>query len=208
MLINMTLDEFLTEAASATPAPGGGSVSALVGALGAALTSMVCELTTEKDADQATLAQVAQAKTEAMALMDSLKQAVDRDTQVFNKVMDAYRMPKATDEEKQRRSAAIQNSLKEAADEPCRAAELSLEVMKKAHIMLKIGNKNAASDAAVAGLLAHAALHGALYNVKINIGVIKDAEYVSSMKRRSDALIAESDQLLVSLKTLAAEIIG
>lgn len=208
MLINMTLNEFLSEAASATPAPGGGSVSALVGALGAALTSMVCELTTEKDADQATLSQIAQIKAEVLGLMDDLKQAVDRDTQVFNKVMDAYRMPKATDEEKQKRSSAIQNSLKEAADEPCRAAELCLEVMKKAHVMLKIGNKNAASDAAVAGLLAHAALHGALYNVQINVGAIKDADYAGSMKRRSETLISESDRLLVNLKSLAAEVIG
>ncbi|HMM22891.1 MAG TPA: cyclodeaminase/cyclohydrolase family protein [Selenomonadales bacterium] len=208
MLINMTLKDFLAEAASATPAPGGGSVSALVGALGAALTSMVCELTTEKDADPAALAQVAQTKTEVLALMDSLQQAVDRDTQVFNKVMDAYRMPKATDAEKQVRSAAIQNSLKEAADEPCGAAALCLEVMKKASAMLRIGNRNAASDAAVAGLLAHAALHGALYNVKINIGAVKDADYTDRMKRRIDALTAESDQLLASLKALAAEVIG
>lgn len=208
MMINMTLSEFLAETASNSPAPGGGSVSALVGALGAALTCMVGSLTTEKDADAATLAKVAGTKAEALRLMEELKGAVDKDTEVFNRVMAAYKLPKATDEEKQARTAAIQTALKGAADEPFRAAGLCLEVMKQALVMLKHGNKNAASDAVVSGLLAHAALYGALCNVKINLNFIRDADYGAAMNERTHALTAAGDALLADLKSLEAEIIG
>lgn len=208
MLIKMSLEDFLAETASASPAPGGGSVAALVGALGAALAAMVGELTGGKDAEPAALALVADARRETGRLLAELKQAVDRDTAVFNKVMDAYRLPKASDGEKSARSAAIQAALKEAAEEPLRAAGYCLEVMGQALIMLENGNKNAASDAAVAGLLGHAALHGSLYNVKINIAAIKDAAYAEAMKRRADALAAEADSLQARIQRLAAEVIG
>jgi len=194
MLINMTMNEFLTETASSSPAPGGGSVSALVGALGAALTLMVCELTTGKD--DSDLTRLAATKAEASRLQEELKQMVDRDTVVFNKVMAAYKMPKASDAEKQVRSASIQETLKAAAEEPFRAAAMCLEVM------------NAASDAAVAGLMAYAALHGALYNVRINISAVKDDAYTATMRDRSQALADEADRILANLKKMAAEIIG
>ncbi|MDR3589116.1 MAG: cyclodeaminase/cyclohydrolase family protein [Negativicutes bacterium] len=206
MLINLTLDQFLAETASASPAPGGGSVSALVGALGAALAAMVCELTSSKE--EAVLTQLAAARNEASRLQEELKQAVDRDTVVFNKVMTAYKLPKASEEEKRVRAASIQDALKAAADEPCRAAELGLEVLKQAVTMLQIGNRNAASDAAVSGLMAHAALHGALYNVRINIGAIKDETYTAAMRVRCHALATEADLVAADLKQLAAEVIG
>ena len=208
MLVKMTLSEFLAETASNSPAPGGGSVSALVGALGAALTAMVGSLTTEKDADAESLAKVAAIKAEAVRLMNSLEAAVDRDTEVFNGVMAAFKLPKATDEEKAARTAAIQAALKGAADEPFSAAALCLDVMKQANAMLKLGNKNAASDAVVSGLLAHAALYGSLCNVKINLNSIKDADYVAKMKERVSALAAESETLLKTLKAQEAEVIG
>jgi methenyltetrahydrofolate cyclohydrolase len=206
MLINMTMNEFLTETASSSPAPGGGSVSALVGALAAALTLMVCELTTDKD--DSDLVRLAAVKAEASQLQEELKQMVDRDTIVFNKVMAAYKMPKASDAEKQVRSVSIQEALKAAADEPFRAAGMCLEVMNQAVTMLEIGNRNAASDAAVAGLTSYAALHGALYNVRININAVKDDAYTATIRDRSQALADEADRMLANLKKMAAEIIG
>jgi formiminotetrahydrofolate cyclodeaminase len=123
-------------------------------------------------------------------------------------VMAAFKMPKATDEEKEARSEAIQEALKEAAELPYETALLCLDVMNMAFDMLKAGNKNAASDASVSGLLGYAALNGALYNVKINLNSIKDAEYVSEMKKKVEGLISESEELLLKIKAESAEIIG
>ena len=208
MLINMTLNDFLDETASGSPAPGGGSVSALVGALGAALSSMVCELSIGKEIESETRKKIQGASKISRDLITSLKEGVDRDTEVFNKVMEAFKMLKSSDEEKQKRTASIQHALMEAADEPYETALLCVDVMNVAYDMLKIGNKHAASDASVSGFLAYAALNGAIYNVKININSIKDIEYVSKMRSRVESLILEGEELLSKIKLLSAEIIG
>lgn len=208
MLINKTVEEFVNETASGAPTPGGGSVSALVGALGAALASMVGELTLGKDMDNEVKHTMQGSVRVCEDLKDSLMKAVDEDTEAFNKVMAAYRMPKSTEEEKKARSLAIQEGLMDAAEAPYEAALLCIDVMNVALDMLKDGNKNAASDASVAGFLGYAALNGSVYNIKLNLNSIKDKEYVDTMSSRVKALLQEGEELLSKIKGLSAEIIG
>lgn len=208
MLINMTLEEFLKETASNSPAPGGGSVSALAGALGAALSCMVGNLSIGKDTEKEEKIRIQGKVKICEDLVSSLKDAVDKDTEAFNKVMAAFKMPKETDEDKKARSLAIQEGMKEAAELPYETAVLCIDVMNMAIDMLKEGNKNAASDAAVSGFMGYAALNGAIYNVKINLNSIKDTEYVNVMKPKVEALVAEGEMLLSKIKLLSSEAIG
>jgi Methenyl tetrahydrofolate cyclohydrolase len=208
MLIELPVDEFLEKAASGSPTPGGGSVCALAGALGAALSSMVGELSVKKDIDSGTRAEIEDAMGRCKGLMEDLKRGVDDDTHAFNGVIAALKMPKTNDEEKAIRTGALQNALKEASELPYETAEKCLEVMSIALSMLGIGNKNAASDASVSGYLAYAALNGALYNVKINLNSIKDEEFVRDRKVRMEELSLRADGILQRIKELSAQIIG
>jgi formiminotetrahydrofolate cyclodeaminase len=205
MLKDMTIEEFLNETASDSPAPGGGSVSALVGALGAALSSMVGELSVGKDSDDDTIIEIKNYVGECRRIMQLLKESIDKDTDAFNAVMAAFRMPKDTDEQKSIRSKEIQSAFKNAADVPYNTAELCLRVMDIAVEMLDKGNKNAASDAAVSGLLGYAALNGALYNVKINLNSIKDEQYVQQMKEKVDKLVLKGEELLSTIKVMSQQ---
>lgn len=208
MLIDMTLDKYINEAASGSPTPGGGSVCALTGALGAALSSMVGEITLTKDISSQEKMNMQGMISICRNLIDGLKKAVDDDTHAFDKVMEAYHMPKSTEEEKNVRSKAIQEALKGATELPYETALLCFDVMNISIDMLKSGNKGAASDASVAGFLGYAGLNGALYNVKINLNTIKDEYYVEKMRANVDNLISESEGLLSKIKSLSADIIG
>lgn len=207
MFINMTVDKFLNETASGSPTPGGGSVCALVGALGASLSSMVGELTLKKAGGEEAV-KVSDMIKRARELQILLEKDVDGDTVVFQNVMDVIGMPKTTEDEKAKRSAALQSALKEASKLPFETAYACLNVMKMALDMLEIGSKNAASDASVSGYLAYAALNGALYNVRINLKSIKDNEFTSAMKMKSDKLVLESEDLLLKIKNISKAIIG
>lgn len=208
MLIDMTLDKYIDEAASGSPTPGGGSVCALAGALGAALSSMVGEITLNKDMNSQEKKNMQGMIRICRDLIKDLKKAVDEDTHAFDKVMEAYHMPKSSEEEKNARSKAIQEALKEASELPYETALLCLDVMNISIDMLKSGNKGAASDASVAGLLGYAGLNGALYNVKINLKSIRDEDYVEKMRANVNNLISESEGLLSRIKSLSADIIG
>jgi formiminotetrahydrofolate cyclodeaminase len=208
MLKDMTIEEFLYETASDSPAPGGGSVSALVGALGAALSSMVGELSVGKESNDDIKTEIINYMNECRSLMNGLKESIDKDTDAFNAVMAAFRMPKGTEEEKSKRSKEIQSAFKNAAEVPYNTAVLCLGVMDIATEMLKKGNKNAASDAAVSGLLGYAALNGALYNVKINLNSIKDERYVQQVKKEVENLTLKGEELLSTIKALSQETIG
>jgi formiminotetrahydrofolate cyclodeaminase len=208
MLKDMTIEEFLYETASDSPAPGGGSVSALVGALGAALSSMVGELSVGKESNDDIKTEIINYMNECRSLMNGLKESIDKDTDAFNAVMAAFRMPKGTEEEKSKRSKEIQSAFKNAAEVPYNTAVFCLGVMDIATEMLKKGNKNAASDAAVSGLLGYAALNGALYNVKINLNSIKDERYVQQVKKEVENLTLKGEELLSTIKALSQETIG
>lgn len=208
MLINMALDDYINETASGSPAPGGGSVSSLTAALGSALASMVGEITVKKDIDDQKKAKMQGMIKICHDLIKDFKEGVDADTEVFNKVMAAYKLPKITDDEKKSRSAAIQAALKDATELPYNTAVLCIDLMNMAVDMLREGNVNAASDASVAGFLGYAALNGALFNVRININSIKDKEFVEEMRGRIESLSLESEKLLEKIKSMSAEIIG
>jgi len=199
MLMDKSVREFVTELASDSAAPGGGSASALAGCLGAALTTMVCNLSLDESKFQDSLPEIHAIRKRASALLEKLTRAVDEDAAAFNEVMDAYKLPKATDEEKKARLDTIQQAMKKAALLPLGVADDCLEALKLAGNILPIGNSNAASDAAVSGLLAYAAIQGALYNVKINLGFIKDADFCATNRTRiveiSDAAKKENAAL-------------
>ena len=199
MLMDKSVRDFVTELASDSAAPGGGSAAALAGCLGAALTTMVCNLSLDESKFQDSLPEIQSIRAQSSALLEKLTRAVDEDAAAFNEVMNAYKLPKSTDEEKKARLVTIQQAMKNAALLPLGVAGDCLEALKLAGRILPIGNSNAASDAAVSGLMAHAALQGALYNVKINLGFIKDADFCTDTRKRineiSDATKKENAAL-------------
>ncbi|WP_094604860.1 Methenyltetrahydrofolate cyclohydrolase [Sporomusa silvacetica DSM 10669] len=208
MLTQMTIIDFIQELGSNSPAPGGGSIAALAGALGGALTTMVCRLTVGNSKYAGVQSEVENILAEADQLAVWFTKAVDEDTEAFNQVMAAYKLPKATDEEKGSRSEAIQQAMQQAADLPLTVAEYCLKVLAMAQRVLIIGNANAASDAAVAGLMAHAGLHGALYNVKINLSSIKEERFVTATQAKIRTIVAQDNELHEQLLKNASKVIG
>lgn len=208
MLTQLTVTDFLAELGSDSPAPGGGSIAALAGALGGALTTMVCRLTSGNPKYGEVQDEVESILAQADQLVFGLTKAVDADTEAFNKVMAAYRLPKATEAEKNMRSEAIQQAMQQAASLPLKVAQCCAKILAMAQRILVIGNANAASDAAVAGLMAHAGLHGALYNVKINLSSIKDESFVADTKAQSAAIADEAEKLYAQLWQTASQVIG
>lgn len=179
MFKDMTVEGFVNEVASKSPAPGGGSVSALCGALASALASMVCNLTIGKKKYINVQEDIQQCLEKIESMSSELLNYADKDTEAFNEVMNAYSMPKTSDEEKALRRKAIQESMKTAAVVPLEVARLSFIVLNELGTIVKKGNKNAVTDALVATMLSRTAVLGALYNVKINLMSIKDEEFVS-----------------------------
>ena len=206
MLMEKTVRSFVTELASDSPAPGGGSAAALAGSLGAALTTMVCNLSLDEEKFKQSLPEIQIIRGEAAALMEKLMHAVDADAQAFNEVMDAYKLPKSSDEEKSRRLATIQQAMKKSALLPLVVAVDFLEALKLAQRILPIGNANAASDAAVSVLIFYAAIQGALYNVKINLGFIKDADFCSETRERIAQIVCEAKKENAAMEAAVAMI--
>jgi len=195
MLIKNTVQEFNAILGSDAPAPGGGSVAALSGALGAELVSMVCNLSLGKDDLAAHQAELKAALAKAGALAESLLRRVDLDTEAFNEVMAAFKMPKGSDEEKQARSRAIQAGYQEAVRSPLSIARECLAVLRLAANILGKFNINAMSDLGVAGLEALAGLEGAVMNVRINLPSIKDEGFVREIKAEVGAALTEGQAL-------------
>ncbi|MCI8913077.1 MAG: cyclodeaminase/cyclohydrolase family protein [Lawsonibacter sp.] len=191
-LAELKTSEFVDLLASDAPAPGGGSAAALEGALGAALTAMVCGLTVgkKKYADYQELAESAQKK--ALDLKARFVDVMDRDTEAFNVVSAAFGMPKATDEEKAARSAAIQEGLKGCTKTPFEMMELAVETLELTASILGKSNDSAASDLGVAALSLRAAIQGAWLNVLINIGSLKDTALAEDYRKKGEALLAQA----------------
>lgn len=199
MLINKSVEEFISVTGSNSPAPGGGSVSALAGSLGAALTSMVGNLTFGKKAfnglDEDTKNKLENNFNEVEKLMKRLNELIDEDTKAFDLVMEAFKMPKETDEDKKLRSNAIQEGTKIAMLVPLDTAKNCLSVLKLQEIFANFGNKNAITDIGVGALMAYSGLEGALFNVLINLGGLKDTEYVNKIKNECDEILNEGKNL-------------
>ena len=191
-LAELTTAGFTGLLASDAPAPGGGSAAALEGALGAALTAMVCSLTVgkKKYAEHEELARSVQAK--ANELRTRFVDVMDRDTEAFNVVSAAFGMPKATDEEKAARSAAIQEGLKGCTKTPFEMMELAAETLELTASVLGKSNDSAASDLGVSALSLRAAIQGAWLNVLINIGSLKDPALAEDYRAKGEALLAKA----------------
>ena len=175
---NMTIQEFAMQTASNEPVPGGGSISALAGALAAALTEMVAGLTIGKkkyaEVEEEMKAAVEPMKAVCAQLLDDIK----RDSESFDQYMQALTLPKETEEEKAARTEAMQNGLKAAVEVPLSVAKAACGILPYAETMVVKGNKTAVTDALVAAMMARTAVLGAGFNVKINLESIKDQEYV------------------------------
>ena len=191
-LAELKTAEFVDLLASDAPAPGGGSAAALEGALGAALTAMVCGLTVgkKKYAEFQELAEEAQKK--ATDLKARFVDVMDRDTEAFNVVSAAFGMPKATDEEKAARSAAIQKGLEGCTKTPFEMMELAVETLELTASILGKSNDSAASDLGVSALSLRAAIQGAWLNVLINIGSLKDTALAEDYRKKGEALLAQA----------------
>lgn len=187
-LASSTVKGFLSELASSSPAPGGGSVAALSGALGAALSSMVCNLTIGKEKYLDVQDDIKKVLSKSEELRKKLTVLIDKDTQAFNDVMKAFKMPKETEEQKNKRSNAIQDGYKVAANVPLETARTCEEILDVAMIVAEKGNQSSITDAATSAIMAKAGVEGAILNVKINLGSIKDERFVEKMHKELDEI--------------------
>ena len=183
------LQQFLDELASAQAVPGGGSVAALSGALAAALLAMVCRLTIGKKSYESVSAEMETLLSRVEPFQFELRELMQADMDAYARVMDTYKLPKASEAEKLARTNAIQDALKHASDVPLRVAELCAQLIELARPIAQNGNKNAASDAGVGALMAEAGLRGAAFNVSINLGSIQDQAFLSTHRARVEKLI-------------------
>jgi formiminotetrahydrofolate cyclodeaminase len=189
-LTDKPVTNFLDELASNAPAPGGGSVAALGGALGAALVSMVCNLTLNKKGYEEVQGEIGELLAQSEALRQELTDLLEADVAAFMTYSAASKMPRSTEEEKAERTRAVQDSLQKATMVPMRIAEAAVKVMDLCLPTAEKGNKWAVSDAGVAVLMAEAALRSAALNVLINLGSIKDEAFVAEKRTHLDGLLA------------------
>ena len=185
---NMTVEQFAMQTASNEPVPGGGSISALAGALAAALTEMVAGLTIGKKGYEASEEVMQHAQTLTTRFQKEFIALIDKDSEAYDEVFACFKLPKATDEEKAVRSAAIQEATRHAALIPMEVARKALEVMPVIADIARLGNRNAITDACVAMMAARSAVLGALLNVRINLGVLKDKEFVQELQAEADRI--------------------
>lgn len=193
MIKDLPLQSFLDQLASGSSTPGGGSAAGVMGAMGAALVSMVCNFTVGREKYAAVDAQMRCVLERAEVARGQLTDAIAADVAVFDKVMGAYGMPKATDEEKAARTAAIQVALKDATDVPLACARACAEVIRLSAEAAEHGNTNVISDAGVAVMAAYAGLKSAALNVYINVGSIKDPSFTSGRVAEIETLLAEAE---------------
>ena len=198
-LTDLTVTEFCEVTASEAPTPGGGSISALSGALAASLAEMVANLSLPKDGSPSP--EFLAIKEKANSLQARLLTLVEKDAASFDSVMAAFKLPKATEEEKLRRKEKIQEALKLASKVPLEVALVSTEIFELIPTLLK-GNQNAITDAMIAAMNARNAVLGALLNARINLGSIKDDAYVKAVLRNieeSEKMARESEETLLAI---------
>jgi glutamate formiminotransferase/formiminotetrahydrofolate cyclodeaminase len=198
-LMQMTNREFLNELSTDSPAPGGGSVAALAGSLGASLATMVANLTARNSKYKKCWDEMKEVAAKGQEVKDRLCRLVDEDTESFNRMMDAMRLPKDTDEEAVARTAAIQNATKDATMIPFTVMEQSMEAMALAKVVAESGMASSASDAGVGALMARAAVEGAWLNVKINVPGIDDQAWVDDLVARGEDIVAKAGVELESV---------
>lgn len=191
MLTELTVKGLLAETAGDAPVPGGGSISALNGAIAAALAEMVANLTIGKKKYADVQDEMAEITKSVAALQKELVLDVDRDSEAYDGVSQAFKLPKETDEEKAIRSAAIQENTKKAALVPMEVARRASALLPSIEAVVARGNQNAVTDGCVAMMCARVAVVGALFNVRINLTSIKDEEFVARLREEADRLEAD-----------------
>ena len=200
-LVDMTCTGFAEETASESPAPGGGSISAYMGALAAALGTMVANLSSHKAGWDDRWEYFSNWADNGMAVMNELLYLVDEDTAAFNKIMDVFGMPKSTDEEKAARAEAMEVATLYATQVPLRTMKAAYKAFEVVRAMAEEGNPNSVSDAGVGALAARSAVMGACLNVKINAAGLKD-------RAVADALVKEAEEIQVAAQKAEAEILA
>lgn len=200
MLNSLKVNEFVEKLASSEPVPGGGAVAALCSSLACALASMVGRLTAGKKGYEGEFEKAEAIVKDFDQRTNEFQFLMEEDVVAFDKVMDAFGLPKSNDEEKKARTAAIQEALKGAAEVPMKVAEKSAELFDTLEYLVHHGNKNAQSDVLVGTMMARNAVLGALFNVKINLDSIKDASYVEMMsekvKKLEDIAVQREKQIV------------
>jgi glutamate formiminotransferase len=194
-LLRLSLREFADELSMDSPTPGGGSAAALCAALAAALSAMVANLTVGKKGYEAVEQEMKEAAVRAQSFKDDLLRAVDEDTRAFNKVMDAFKLPRASEDQVKEKEDAVERAFKEATLVPLAVLEKSIAILELAKVVATKGNKNSLSDAGVAGVIAEAAARGASDNVKINLLGIKDMAFREAIKNKAEALEKKAAEL-------------
>lgn len=203
MLTDLTIREFLDKTAAGEPLPGGGSVSALAGALAAALAEMVARLTVGKKGYEEFSEQMAAVAEEASRLRQEMSRSIDRDVDAYGQVLQAFRLPGESPEQAQKRRAAVEEAFKQAARVPLAVARDALRIFDLAETAVKRGNRNAASDGIVAALMAKTALLGAAGNVRINLDAIRDQDFVRDLAGQVRDLLAEIGRRESRLRLMA-----
>jgi glutamate formiminotransferase/formiminotetrahydrofolate cyclodeaminase len=186
------LEKFIEEVASSSPAPGGGSVSAAAGALASALSSMVCRLTIGKKRFKDVEEELKQVLDKAETIGKQMQEFIIKDAESFDKVMEAFKLPKYTDEEKKRRDEAVQEATKGAIEVPLQVMQTALETFAIVKVVAEKGNPNMISDAGVSSLMARTAVEGAYLNVRINLNLIDDQDFVATTRQKADSLKQEA----------------
>lgn len=207
-LINMSLSDFADETASESPAPGGGSISAYVGALGVSLGTMVANLSSHKKGWDAQWKFYSDWALKGQAIKKEMLKMVDDDTNAFNKIMLAFGLPKGNDEEKKVRSEAIQSATKLAIITPYKVMQLALESMELMKVMVEQGNPNSVTDAAVGALCARTAVIGAFMNVRINASGYNDKAFINDIISKGKDLQEKAIALEDEIRLLADQKIG
>ena len=191
-LVKMNVREFCNETLSDSPAPGGGSVAALMGALGASLGGMVANLSSGKRGWDDKLEYFSGWAVKAQQLKDELLSLVDEDTAAFNKVMDAFALPKESAEEKEARSAAVEQATKHAAEVPLKVMQIASKSYELLSEMAQKGNPASISDVGVGALATHACIEGAALNVRINLAQLKDEKFKTDLQDAVQRISGES----------------
>jgi formiminotetrahydrofolate cyclodeaminase len=200
---NLTINEFAKIVASDSPVPGGGSIAALCGALSAALSEMVANLTVTKKKYADSKEEMNAIINKASQLRDKLLNYIEEDSLAYKKVMEAYKLPKETEEEKCLRLERIQEGLKVAASVPLEVAETSFEIFPLVEVVVLRGNSSSVTDALVGAMMARTGVLSAILNIRINLESIKDGEFVRVLKEKADILEEKANQFEKKILELA-----
>jgi len=204
-LTNLSIKDFLAKTASGSPVPGGGSIAALSAAIAASLAEMVAHLTIGKKGFEENKEQMEYIIKEATDYRNKLMNDIDRDSDAYNDVLTAFRLPKSNEQEEKNRKQAIQDALKNASLVPLRVAKNAFRIIELAEKVVKHGNKNAVTDGAVAVMMARTAVLSALYNVKINLSSINDAAFVEKIRKdiaRLESEIEKKERKILSFLSI------